>query len=136
MTEKDLVEGYFTLTVMLGHIITLWWAAGTTLCLAILKLVMDYKPTNESAPYSMGIATLAGSFFVSLIGYGFFVSWYVGLINQGILGLLPINLVQKGSTIEVLRAIPLFILFPTTTFIFFFVCFIWLLQIKKRINES
>lgn len=132
MTEKELVEGYFTLVVMLGHIITLWWAAGTTLCMAILKLVMDYKVTKENTPYCAGIVTLAGFFFISLICYGFFVSWYIGILNQGILGLLPLDLLQKGNAPGVLGKIPLFILFPSTTFIFFGFCFLWLLQIKKK----
>ena len=132
MTEKDLIENYLNLCVMLGHIAVAWWSASVFFCGIILKLTLEYKLTKENATYSIGLIILVVIFFLSLLSYGLFCAWYISHLNQGILALLPLEIIQKSGAIGILSNITLFYLFPTTTFVIMLLAFAWLAMIKRN----
>ena len=134
MTGAELATYYFDLINMFGQVGLVWWGAATALCGAIIKVTVEYEVTPQNGAYSLGLAAMVCVFFISLIGYGLFCSFFMLQLNQGILSLTPLPLVHKGRVAEILDLIPLFYLFLTTTFVLLGLGWLWLIRIK--INET
>ena len=126
MTESELATNYFNLLLLLGTLAMTWWAAGTAVCGTILKLTLEHK----SSEYSIGLALIVGIFFMLLTGFGLFCSSYITSINQGILGLLPLDVIQKGNVANVLESMNVFYLFPCATFVIMGLAWLWVLRLK------
>lgn len=117
---------------MLGHIAIAWWSSSVFFCGIILKITLEYKITKQNSIYSIGLIILVIIFFISLLSYGLFCAWYISHLNQGVLALLPLELVQKGGAIGILGNMGLFYLFPSTTFVVMLLAFSWLVMIKRN----
>ena len=133
MNEAHLIENYFLLLEIMGSVIILWWIASTGFCGAILKLTVEYD-ASKNKELNVGLAGLIGIFFISLITFGVFLSWYVTKVCQSIILLLPLELVQKGQVDKVLYSLNLQFLFPTSTMVLFFVAWLWLVKQKINLN--
>ena len=133
MTEQNLIDNYFTLINTFGDIIILWWIAGVGFCGAILKLTMEHN-IEDNKSYNQGLAGMIIIFFMSLICFGLFNSYYVVSLCQGIIGLVPLELLHQGKVSLILEKMNLQFLFPTSTFILFFIVWLWL--IKQKLNQN
>lgn len=131
MTERELIDYYVQLIIMSGHMGCLWWSAGTIMGMALLKFVIDHTIDKEPNTFIYGIYALVLVFFCSLIFYGVWNSFWLLKINQGILALIPVNLIVKSKVVSIIELLPWFYLWPTTTFILMGVAFIWLIRAKE-----
>lgn len=130
MTPTELVQEYFELIILLGHMGVMWWGAATVLCVAIIKFTLEHKVNPSTSAYNTGLGILIGVFFLSLIAYGLFCSYFLYQVIQGALALMPLDMVHTGNAVSILSFFPLFYLFPTSTFVFIAVGWLWLISIK------
>ena len=106
--------------------------AATVCCGALIKLTLDFEVSDHSSPYAYGLVLLINAFFISLIVYGAFCAWYITRVTQGIISLVPLDLVQRSQVVRIANPISWFYWFPTTTFIFMWVGWLWLVKTKWR----
>lgn len=133
MTNKDLIDNYFALINTLGIVIIYWWIAGTGFCGAILKLTYEHNIIKNKT-LNVGLACMVIIFFISLITFGLFNSYYVMKIGQSIMALLPLEVLQQGQAESILSRLNWQFLFPTTTPLLFFISWLWL--IKQKLHKN
>ena len=134
MTEADLINNYFDLINTFGDVVILWWIASVGFSAAILKLTIEYDFIKNKA-LNVGLAGLIVLFFISLIVFGLFNSYYIVKISQGILALTPLELLHKSRIDLILNKLHFQFLFPTSTFLLFFISWLWLIR-QKRNGEN
>lgn len=130
--EEILVGSYFKMLVMLGTIGCAWWAAATVLCMGIIKVTLDSSPGKEDILYYKGILIIIGLFFISLLIYGGFCTMYIQQLKNCTLPLISVELIQKGCVPKVFDYAIFFYCICTTTFLFFFISWLYILVIKSR----
>jgi hypothetical protein len=120
---------------MLGTIGCAWWAAATVLCMGIIKVTLDSSPEKSALLYYKGILIIIGLFFISLIIYGAFCAMYIQQLKSCTLPLISVELIQKGSVPKVFDYAIFFYYLCTTTFLFFFISWLYILGIKSKSRE-
>jgi hypothetical protein len=133
--EEVLVNSYFRTLVTLVTTGCAWWAAATVLCMGIIKVTLDSSPKEGELLYYKGILIIIGLFFISLIVYGIFCAMYVQQLKICVLPLISIELIQKGSVPKIFDYSMYFYYICTTTFLFFFISWIYVLAIKSRLRK-
>ena len=130
MTDTQIINNYFELVIMLGHIGVIWFGTSITLCGVILKYTIDYKIANKSNPYGLEIVGLVGGYLVALVAYGLFSCYYLRQVSEGIMGLIPLPVVQRSNVAAITECMSYFYLFPTFTFFLVMVAWFWILRRK------
>jgi len=130
--EEILVGSYFKILVMLGTIGCAWWAAATALCMGIIKVTLDSSPGKGELLYYKGILIIIGLFFISLIIYGGFCTMYIQQLKKSTLPLISVELIQRGSVPKLFDYSIFFYYISTTTFLFFFISWLYILGIKSK----
>lgn len=133
MNERDLIENYFNLINTFGEVIILWWIAGVGFCSAILKLTIGHDLIKNKV-LNIGLASMVIMFFISLIVFGLFNSYYVSKISQSILAITPLDLIHQSQLDLILNKLNWQFLFPTSTFLLFFIG--WLYLIRQKLNQN
>jgi len=80
--KEIIVENYFNTLVMLGHVGMLWWVSSTVLCIAIISHTMNYNNKTKAIFHTKGICALIGVFFLSIIGYGLYMSKEILVLKE------------------------------------------------------
>lgn len=129
--EEILVASYFKMLVMMGTIGCAWWAAATALCMGIIKVTLDSSPKKNQLLYYKGIIIIICLFFISLMLYGGFCVSYLQVLKTCTLPLISLEVLEKGSVSKVFDYSIFFYLICTTTFLFLFISWLYILAIKK-----
>lgn len=133
MNEQALINNLFALINTMGDIVILWWCAGTSMCIVILKLIIDYD-IRKNKDLNIGLAFLVLFFCASLVTCGLYNSYYSLKLCQSIMAITSLELLQKGNLDSVMNGISMQFLFPTSTFVLFFLCFAWVIRQKQNHN--
>ena len=82
--------------------------------------------------YFQGISVLIFLFFVSLIGYGIFCTFYIIKLKEGILPLISLSIIQTSCVSNILDLTVFFYLICTSSFVFMFMGWIYILIAKSE----
>ena len=80
--KNIILEGYFNMLIMIGHIGMLWWVSTSVMCIALIKHTMNYNQKHYKLFYTKGICALICLFFLSIIGYGLYMAKSVIVLKE------------------------------------------------------